>query len=416
METQATSGAKAATAKPARKTDDKEMLISGCEAIAHACRLADIDVVTAYPIRPYDTVMQMVSQMIADGDLVAEYIVAESEHSQFEIVKHASAVGARVFVGSSGVGWFYAFEALAVTAGLRLPVIAMVGNRALDDPGAFGTEHNDALAVRDLGWMLTWVETAQEALDNALIAYRVAEDQRVFLPCALGVDGAFLTHSQHLVNVPSSEKVDRFLKPYDRGNKLLHPDNPITIAPQVNEDWLIEIRRQNDEAMKRAKGVIEDAYKDFNKIFGRNYSPFLEEYMTDDADVVLVGQGTLALAVKVTVRKMREQGKKVGFVRLKWVRPFPTQEIQQSLKKFKAVGVIDRDYSFGSPNSGGILYTEIRSALYELPSRPLLQGFITGLGGREVTIEGITEMGETLLKAAQSGKLEKQVAWIGVRE
>ncbi|MGH7394695.1 MAG: pyruvate ferredoxin oxidoreductase, partial [Candidatus Methylomirabilales bacterium] len=185
------------------KVGEREELISGCEAIAHACRLADIDVVTAYPIRPYDTVMQMVAKMISNGDLDAEYIVAESEHSQFEIVKHASAVGARVFVGSSGVGWFYAMEALAVTAGLRLPMVALVGNRALDDPGAFGCEHNDALAVRDLGWMLTWIEGAQEALDSALIAYRVAEDPRVFLPCALGMDGAFLTHSQHLVKLPT---------------------------------------------------------------------------------------------------------------------------------------------------------------------------------------------------------------------
>lgn len=396
--------------------DDREMLISGCEAIAHACRLADIDVVTAYPIRPYDTLMQMISKMIADGDLDADYIVAESEHSQFEIVKHASAVGARVFVGSSGVGWFYAMEALAVTAGLRLPVVAVVGNRALDDPGAFGCEHNDALAVRDLGWMLTWVDVAQEAFDIALIAFRVAEDPRVFLPCALGLDGAFLTHSQSLVRVPSKEKVDQFLKPYDRGSKLLHPDNPITIAPQVNEDWLIEIRRQSDEAMKRSKGVIEDAYRDFNRIFGRNYSPFLEEYMTDDADVVLVGQGTLALPVKVTVRKLREKGKKVGFVRLKWFRPFPTEEVQDCLKKFKVVGIIDRDYSYGSPYSGGILYNEFRSALYDLPTRPKVYGFICGLGGREVTIDGVTEMINMMLETAKSNKVDREVVWIGVRE
>ena len=396
--------------------DDREMLISGCEAIAHACRLADIDVVTAYPIRPYDTLMQMISKMIADGDLDADYIVAESEHSQFEIVKHASAVGARVFVGSSGVGWFYAMEALAVTAGLRLPVVAVVGNRALDDPGAFGCEHNDALAVRDLGWMLTWVDVVQEAFDIALIAFRVAEDPRVFLPCALGLDGAFLTHSQSLVRVPSKEKVDQFLKPYDRGSKLLHPDNPITIAPQVNEDWLIEIRRQSDEAMKRSKGVIEDAYRDFNRIFGRSYSPFLEEYMTDDADVVLVGQGTLALPVKVTVRKLREKGKKVGFVRLKWFRPFPTEEVQDCLKKFKVVGLIDRDYSYGSPYSGGILYNEFRSALYDLPTRPKVYGFICGLGGREVTIDGVTEMINMMLETAKSNKVDREVVWIGVRE
>ena len=151
---------------------------------------------TAYPIRPYDTVMQAIAKKIANGQLVAEYIVAEGEHSQFEIVKHASTVGARVFCGSSGVGWMYAMECLTVTPPLRVPMVCMVGNRALDDPGAFGVEHNDALVVRDLGWMLIWVDTAQEMLDTTLLAYRIAEDRRVFLPIAISADGAFLTHSQ----------------------------------------------------------------------------------------------------------------------------------------------------------------------------------------------------------------------------
>jgi pyruvate ferredoxin oxidoreductase alpha subunit len=404
-------------AKELKGGEDREELISGCEAIAQACRLADVDVITAYPIRPYDTVMQAVSKLIADGDLDAEYIVAESEHSQFEIVKHASAVGARVFVGSSGVGWFYAFEAITVTAALRMPVIAMVGNRALDDPGAFGVEHNDALAVRDLGWMLVWVDTAQEALDTALIAYRVAEDRRVLLPCALGIDGAFLTHSQHLVKVPGGDKVKRFLPPYNREEKVLHPDNPITIAPQVNEDWLMEIRKHNDAAMRRAKGVIKEAYKEFKQIFGRvdDSSPFFEEYMTDDAEIVLVGMGTLAMPVKVTIRKLRAQGKKVGFVRMKWFRPFPTEELQESLSRFKAVGVIDRDYSFGSPANAGVLFNEIRAALYPLQKRPHVLSFICGLGGREVTIENVVEMAEMTQKVATTGKVEQDNYWIGLR-
>ncbi len=256
---------------------EREELISGSEAIAIACALADVDVITAYPIRPYDTVMQFVSKLIADGSLKCEYIVAESEHSQFEIIKHASAVGARVFSGSSGVGWFYAFEALAVTCGLRLPMVAMVGNRALDDPGAFGCEHNDALAVRDLGWMLNWVDTAQEALDTAFMAWRVAEDSRVFLPCAISTDGAFLTHSQQIVKIPDKSLVDEFLPPYNRGDFVLHPDNPITIAPQVNEDWLMEIRRQTDAAMRRARGVIIEAHQEMKRIFKRGGDdPFIE--------------------------------------------------------------------------------------------------------------------------------------------
>jgi pyruvate ferredoxin oxidoreductase alpha subunit len=406
-----------ATGTPARQPEaGKEMLISGCGAIAQALKLASIDVVTAYPIRPYDTVMQAVAKLIANGELDAEYIVASSEHDQFEIVKHASAVGARVFCGSSGVGWMYAMEALAVTPALRLPLVALVGNRALDDPGAFGCEHNDALAVRDLGWMLTWVDTAQEALDTALIVYRVAEDPRIFLPCAIAADGAFLTHSEALVRVPSREQVDRFLPKYNRGDKQLHPDNPITVAPQANEDWVMEIRKQNDEAMRRAQGVIRQAYADFHQIFGRQGgNPFVEEYMTEDADVILFGQGTLSMSVKVGVRKMREAGHKIGFVRLKWLRPFPTQEVQDALRRCKAVGVIDRDYSFGSPNHGAVIYNEVRSTLYDMDARPKVLSFVCGLGGREVTLDSVSEMGEILLKTARSGRVEQPNYWIGVR-
>src|SRR5512138_37803 len=291
---------------------EREELLTGCEAIAQSLRLADVDVIAAYPIRPYDGVMQAAAKLIADGKMDCEYIVADGEHSQFEIVKHACAVGSRVFVGSSGVGWFYAFEAIAVTAGLRLPVVAICGNRALDDPGAFGTEHNDSLAVRDLGWLLPWAETAQEALDLSLMAWRVGEDKRVSLPVAIGLDGAFLTHSQHIVKIPTQAAVKKFLPKFDLGDRLLHPDNPITVAPQVDQDWLMEIRRQNGAAMERAPGVIREAYADFERIFGRRYgNPFFEEYETDDAEVVLVGMGTLSNPVRVAIREMRKAGRKV---------------------------------------------------------------------------------------------------------
>ncbi len=396
---------------------EKEALISGSEAIAVACKLADVDVITAYPIRPYDTVMQYVAKLVANGELDCEYIVAESEHSQFEIVKHASAVGARVFCGSSGVGWMYAFEALTVTPALRIPMVAMVGNRALDDPGAFGVEHNDALAVRDLGWQLVWVDSAQEALDTALIAYRVAEDRRVFLPCAIACDGAFLTHSQSLVKIPPQEWVNAFLPPYDRGDLLLHPDNPITIAPQVNEDWLMELRKHNDEAMKRSRDlVIPEAYRDFERIFNRSYgNPFFEEYQTADADVVLVGMGTLSMPVKVAIRQMRKEGKKVGFVRLRWFRPFPAEQLAKTLSRFGAVGVIDRDFSFGAPYVSGVLATEIRAALYPVDKRPPLLDFISGLGGREVTVPDVRRMSDMLF-AARAGTPQPLTTWVGVRE
>jgi len=398
------------------KGPEEIALITGSEAIAVACKLADVDVITGYPIRPYDTVMQYISKLIADGEFDCEFIVAESEHSQFEIVKHASVVGARVFCGSSGVGWMYAFEALTVTPALRVPMIAMVGNRALDDPGAFGVEHNDALAVRDLGWQLVWVDNAQEALDTALIAYRVAEDRRVFLPCAISCDGAFLTHSQGLVKIPSQEKVNEFLPRYDRGDLLLHPDNPITIAPQANEDWLMEIRLQTAAAMERSAGVIREAYKDFERIFGRSYgNPFFEEYETEDADIVLLGMGTLSTPVKVAIRKMRQEGKKVGFVRMRWFRPFAAEELAECLSRFKAVGVIDRDFSLGSPFHSGVLATEVRAAMNSSAKHPPILGFICGLGGREVLLQDVEKMTGIVYDAA-AGKTQPPTQWIGVRE
>src|ERR687895_450136 len=364
----------------------------------------------------YHGVMQAVAKLIASGELDAEFIVAEGEHSQFEICKHASSVGARVFVGSSGVGWMYAMESIAVTPSLRLPVVAMIGNRALDDPGAFGVEHNDALCVRDLGWQLLWVEDAQECFDATLMAYRIGEDSRVSFPVGLGVDGAFITHSQALLQIPDQESVDAFLPPYDLGDRVLHPDNPISIAPQANEDWVMEIRKQADEAAKRVKDVIWEAHNDFKELFGRGGdNPFFEEYMTEDAEYVLFGMGSLGLPAKVMVRRLRDQGEKVGFVRLKWYRPFPDEELAEVLGRFNAVGVVDRAYSYGSPQQGGVLFTDLRAALYAAEKRPRMVNFIGGLGGRELTPEMMDEMAD-LTKRAGEGEDVPVVSWIGVRE
>jgi pyruvate ferredoxin oxidoreductase alpha subunit len=212
-------------------------------------------------------------------------------------------------------------------------------------------------------------------------------------------------------------KVKQFLPNYDRGKLQLHPDNPITIAPQVNEDWLMEIRKQTDEAMRRSVGVIQEAYDEFKSVFGRGHpSPFIEEYMTEDADIVLVGMGTLAMPTRVAVRRMREQGKKVGFLRIKFFRPFATEEVRQALSKCKAVGVIDRDYSYGSPSFGGVLFNELRSVLYPLENHPLMLSFIAGLGGREIMVRDVDAMVDMVQKAIDTGKVEQENTWIGVRE
>jgi pyruvate ferredoxin oxidoreductase alpha subunit len=237
------------------------------------------------------------------------------------------------------------------------------------------------------------------------------------MPMALAMDGAFLTHSQHIVKLPATEAVNRFLPPYELGERRLHPDNPISIAPQVNEDWVMELRRQNWEAARRAKGVIKEAYQEFNAVFGDRYgNPYFTEFMTDDADIVLVGLGSVAMPGRTAVRRLREQGHKVGYVTLRWFRPFPTEELRACLGRFKAVGVIDRDFAHGSPDSGGILLHEIRSALYPLKERPTVVNFITGLGGRDVSIADCSRMFELTWSAVGSEAADGIVTWIGLRE
>ena len=395
-----------------KKAIEREELMTGTEAVANAVRLVDVDVFAAYPIRPYTGVMDRLAKFIANGSLDAEYIIADGEHSQFEIGKHASSVGARAFVGSSGTGWMYAMEALVATSTDRLPLVALVGNRALDDPGAFGVEHNDAMMVRDLGWLINWAATAQEALDSTLISYRVAEDPEVRMPCAIAMDGGFLTHSQHLVRVPTRDAVKKFLPPYDLGNRVLHPDNPVSIAPQANEDWVMELRRQNYEAGKRAKKIIKKAYGEFNEIFGTEYeTPFFEENNVEDADTVLIGMGSVSAAANSVVREMRKEGKKVGYLKLRWFRPFPTDELKESLANVKNIGVIDRDFAVGGPAGGAILFNDIRSAMYESHSHPKIVNYIAGLGGREISKTDIRNMFKNT-----ENKDSQPITWVGVRE
>jgi pyruvate ferredoxin oxidoreductase alpha subunit len=397
---------------------EREDLLNGCQAVAHGVRLADVDVIAAYPIRPYTEVMDAISKLIADGQFDAEYIIADSEHSQFEIVKHASSVNARAFGGSSGTGWMYGFEALVVTATDRLPPLFLVGNRALDDPGAFGVEHNDAMAIRDMGWLLCWVTSPQEALEHVLIGYRIAEDKKVRMPMALAMDGAFLTHSQHMVKIPTVAAAKQFLPQYDLAERRLHPDNPISIAPQANEDWVMEIRRQNWEAAKRARSVIKDAYEEFNGVFGERYAApyYFDEFMTDDAETVLIGIGTVASPARTAVRRLREKGQKVGYVNLRWFRPFPTIELRDCLSRFKAVGVVDRDFAHGSPDNCGILMHEIRSCLYPAKNRPAMVNFIGGLGGRDLSIADARKMYEKTQEAARKAPTDDFITWIGLRE
>src|SRR5512138_96759 len=392
----------------------RELTLSGCAAAAQAVKLARVDVICSYPIRPYTAAMMELAKMVAEGELDAEFIHGEGEHAQLAIVYGASAAGARTFTGSSGVGVTYAFENYSPISGGRLPVQMMIADRALDPPGDFGSEHTDVMSARDQGWIMGWAETPQEAFDNHLINYRIGEDRRVMLPQFVCQDGYFVSHIPGKVSIPDQAQVDEFLPPYRPGRHVLDPKQPCSHGPQIRPDQGTIMDLQRAQAFLDLPKVVEEAVADYNKIFGRSYSPFVEEFLTEDADIVFFIQGGHAATARHAVRHLREKGVKAGLVKLRFVRPFPTKQVAESLAKFKAVGVIETSTSYGGSMRGGNLLPEVRAALYDVQSRPLTTSFMAGLGGDVVTLKEFYWMAEVLTKAVKAGRVGKTVYWAGL--
>ena len=392
----------------------KAKVWNGARAIAEAVKIADVDVIAAYPIRPYTGIMNALATMLANGEFTADIIVADSEHSQFEIVKHASAVGARTFVGSSGVGLAFAAEAIIVTALSQVPVVGAIGTRALDDPGNFGMEWSDALMFRDFGWLISWAKTVQEAHDMTVVAYRVAEDRRVLLPHFIALDGAAITHVATPIIPTTKEQATNFLPPYRPPYKLDPAEGPITKAQHIAPSLIgPEQRKAIDVATKRAKEVIVEAWKDFAKYTGREYPPFIETTGMEDADFALVGMGAYMKDIELVAERFRKRGLKVGTVRLRYVRPFPAEDLLKVLDGVKAAGVIEFGYSFGSPYGTGSLYHEVATTLYEANSKPELLDFLF-LGGREPTVEHFTRVAEMVTDSVHK-KPQKKAYWLTLR-
>jgi pyruvate ferredoxin oxidoreductase alpha subunit len=401
--------------KTVTKVLPKKRVWTGTRAIAEAVKLADVDVIAAYPIRPYTGVMNSLARMLSDGEFMAEIIVADSEHSQFEIAKHASAVGARTFVGSSGVGLAYAAEPIVVTALGQLPVVAMAGCRALDDPGNFGMEWNDVLTFRDHGWLMSWAKDPQEALDMTLAAYRVSEDHRVLLPHFVAVDGAAITHMSTSVEPPKSEEVARFLPPYKPLYPLDPAYGPVTKAQHIAPSLIgPELRKVVDNATEKARGVIQETWKAYSKLVGREYPPFIESRHMDDAEVAIVTMGAYTKDVMYVAENLRKQGVKVGVLRIRYFRPFPYKELTEALRRVKAVGVVDFSYSFGSADSSSVLFNEVKAALYDSGSRPLLMDFMF-VGGREPSVKHFGQAVKLLQQGAGKRAVERHVWWPTLR-
>ena len=393
----------------------KTVRINGNVAAAQAAKYADVDVITAYPIRPYTATMMALAQMVANGELDAEYIIADSEHSQLSMAHGASSSGARVFTGSSGVGVQYAYELYSPISGSRMPVQMMIADRTLDPPGDFGSEHTDALSTRDMGWLMGWSSNAQEAFDNHIMAYRIGEDPRVLLPQMVCQDGFFVSHITSDVELPDPGQVKEFLPPYTHPYPL-DPRRPVSHGPQIMPEQGPPLQLERARAMEGAVPVIEQAHDEFARIFGRRYDAWVEEFMTDGADVVFFLQGGHAVTAKYAIRHMRERGAKVGLVRLRTIRPYPTERVKDLLRGFKVVGVIETNMGLGGISSGGVLYAELCAALYESAERPIVFSFMAGLGGEAIGLKEFYWMAQKMLDAQKRGKIEKRTHWVGFEE
>ena len=397
------------------QTKRKTVRINGCVASAQAAKYADVDVIAAYPIRPYTATMMALAQMVANGELDAEYIVADSEHSQLSIAHGASSSGARVFTGSSGVGVQFAYELYSPISGSRMPVQMMIADRTLDPPGDFGSEHTDGLCTRDMGWLMGWASTPQEVFDKTLISYRIGEDHRVLLPQMACQDGYFVSHISGEVELPSPEQVREFLPPY-KLPYALDPGKPVSHGAQIMPEQGPPLQLSRARAMEEAVPVMREVTDLFGDIFGRRYAHFIEEYRLEDAEIAFFIQGAHAETARGVVDSLRDEGVKIGMARLLWVRPFPTEDAQKILGHLKAVGVVETNLGLGSATSGGVLSLDLSTALYPLRERPLLTSFMAGMGGEAVPSHEFHWMAQKLQKVAREGQIEKLTHWVGFEE
>jgi len=359
-------------------------VVEGSAAVSEAVKLCRVQVISAYPITPQTHIVQNLSQMVANGELKAEYIRVESEHSAASAALGASAVGARAYTASSSQGILLMAEVLFNIAGLRLPVVMTCANRAVSSPINIWNDQQDSYSVRDAGWIQLHAEDNQEAVDLHLQAYRIAEHTRVELPVMVCMDGFVLTHSYEPVDLPDQATVDEFL-PAWKATRILDPKNPKTFG-MYSEEGYSETRYAIEKAMLNAKDVIEGVSAEFEHSFGRHSGGLLRGYRMDDAEIVLMATGSIIGLLKSVADDMRAKGKKVGVLKLVSFRPFPGEELAKALKGIKKVAVFEKAVSLGAP---AILASELRSALYAAKNRPEISSFVVGLGGKDISEQTI---------------------------
>ncbi len=383
-------------------------VITGDHAVSIGAKLCRVEVVPAYPITPQTLIIEHIADFVNDGELDAKFLTMESEHSVMSAAAAASAAGARVFTATSSQGLAFMHEMLYATAPLRLPVVMANASRTLGGPPGIWCEYNDSMGARDSGWLQLYVEDNQEALDMVIQCFRIAEDKRVLLPVMPCLDGFVLTHTVEPVEVPEQEEVDSFLPAYTP-DIILDPARPSMIGTFMPAEYIMELRRQTAGAMESAKKAIGEINDEFARRFGRNYGGLIDTYRMEDAEIALITMGTVTSTSREVVDDLRKEGKKVGLVKLRFFRPFPSEELRKVLSGVSAVGVFDRSISY---QGGGQSYNEVRSALFGM-TIPIIN-HLAGLGGRDVTREQIMKMFEITLKAAKGEKVN-QVNWHNTR-
>lgn len=371
--------------------------LSGDEAFAEGIRLAKPDVISAYPITPQTIVVERLSDMVGDKSLESEYIHVESEHSALSCAIGASSVGARAFTATSSQGLLYMAECLYYAAGGRFPIVMMNANRSTALPWNIYGDQRDSISQLDSGWIQAYAENAQESLDLALMSYYIAEHKTVSTPFMVNLDGFVLTHTYETVDVPSEKQADEYLPPYDTQNRL-DLDNPRNLAFSAGPEHNYIFKYKEHMAMLNAVNVISEAEERFEKIFGRHYTGLTESYKTDDADYIIITLGSISGLCREAADILRNNGIKAGVLRLRYLRPFPADEIAETVKNAKAAAVLEKDISFGSE---GTVFTNVNSALYSKGLNIPSYNFIGGLGGRNISMHDITDIFDKIIQGTQ---------------
>ncbi len=384
-------------------------IMRGNEATALAAKLCRPNVIPAYPITPSTMFPERISEYVADGEMDTYFLLAESEHSAISAAIGASVTGARVCTATASQGLALMHEMLFITAGMRLPIVMAVGNRALSAPINIWCDQQDSVSERDAGWLHFYAENNQECLDFMIMGFKVAEDKRVYLPAMIGLDAFVLTHTMEPVDVPEQATVDKFLPKYEP-HCILDPKTPMTIGALGTPEYYMETRYALNKALMDSAAVIDEAFREFASAFGRKYERVVK-YRTDDAEVIFVTMGSMTGTARVAVDAMRAHGRKAGLVKISVLRPFPFKELKEALANAKVVAVTERAISLGY---GGAIYGELAGHFVNDAKRPVLTSYIIGLGGRDILPEHFDEIYAKSEKIIAGGKVEEFPGWAGL--